>query len=80
MRQRLQEHDPNARHLVHRGERSLESVVERLILRVSNRQIPHNLEALAEIGVPQLVASRQGFESSLVDNGALPERRVAPGD
>lgn len=65
---------------MHRGERPLECVVQSLVVRVCDGQIPDNLEALAEIGVPQLVASGQGFESALVDNRALLEQGVAPRD
>ena len=36
-------------------------------------EVADELEALAEVGVPELVAAGEGLEGSLIDDGALPE-------
>lgn len=61
---------------MHSNKGSFESIVEGLILRVSNREISNQFEAFAKIGVPKLVTSGQGFEGTLIDNEAFAERSV----
>jgi len=80
VREGLQIHGPDPGHLVHRHESSLEGVVERGVSGVRDWEVANEVEALAEVGVPELVGSRQGLEGPLVDDGALMEWRVGSGD
>lgn len=57
----MEVHDPDPGHLVHGDESSLEGVVEGFVLGVSDGKVADELEALAEIGVPKLVASGEGL-------------------
>ncbi|WVZ66877.1 LOW QUALITY PROTEIN: hypothetical protein U9M48_016040, partial [Paspalum notatum var. saurae] len=58
--------DPDARHLVHRRQRPLEGVVERRVGRVVDGVRPRVVQALAEVGVPELVAPRQRLDRALM--------------
>lgn len=79
-REGLEVHDPNPGHLVHRHQGTLERVVQGLVLGVGDGEAPDDLEALAEVGVPELVAAGEGLEGALVDDEALLERGIGPGD
>ena len=57
--------DPDARHFVHEHQSALERVIDRLEGRVGDAFVLDAVSALPQIHVPQLVASRQSFESSL---------------
>lgn len=50
-----------------------------LLLGMSDGEVASELEAFPEIGVPQLVASGEGLEGSLVDCEALLGRRFGEG-
>lgn len=73
--ERREVEDPDARHLVHRRQRPLEGVVERRVGRVVDGVGARVVEALAEVGVPELVAPRERLDGALVDDGALGEGR-----
>lgn len=45
-----------------------------------DRKIADDIEALAEVSVPELVGSRESSESSLVEERALGEGSVGFGD
>lgn len=74
VRQGLEVHDPDPGHLVHRNQGALEGVVERLVLGVGDGQVADQLQPLAEVSVPELVAAGEGFDGSLVDDEALLKR------
>ncbi|BAT02889.1 Os07g0644400, partial [Oryza sativa Japonica Group] len=78
--QRGEVEHPDAGHLVHGGEGALEGVVEGGVGVVGDGVRARVVEALAEVGVPQLVAPRERLERALVDDGALGERRGGAGD
>lgn len=65
---------------MHRHEPTFESVVEGVVLWVSHGEVPDDLEPLAEVSVPELVASGEGLEGSLVDDEALFEGGLGFGD
>lgn len=76
----LEVHDPDAGHLVHGDEGALEGVVEGGEEGVGDGEGADEVEALAEVGVPELVAAGEGFEGALVDDEALLERGAGAGD
>jgi hypothetical protein len=57
--------DPDARHFVHEDQGALIRVVNRLEGRVGDAFGLDAIPSLPQIHVPQLVASRQSFESPL---------------
>jgi len=59
---------------VHGGQRPLEGVVEGGVGRVVDGVRARVVEAVAEVGVPELVAPGERLERALVDDGALGER------
>lgn len=65
---------------MHSHEASLEGVVEGVVVRVSDGEVTNDLEPLAEVSVPELVASGEGLEGSLVDDEAFLEGGVGFGD
>lgn len=65
---------------MHGDEGALEGVVELLVLAVGDGEGADELEALAEEGVPELVAAGEGLEGTLVDGEALRVGGVGAGD
>lgn len=60
---------------MHGNEGTLEGVVEGVELGVSDGEASNEVEALAEVSVPELVASWESLQGSLVDYEALLEGR-----
>lgn len=69
--QSLKIHNPDPGHFVHCDKGTLERVVQGVILRVSDGQVSNKVKSFTKVRVPNLVASGEGLESSLVDNEAF---------
>lgn len=65
---------------MHGDKGALEGVVEGVEGRVRDGTAADGVEALAEVGMPQFVAARQGLEGALIDHGASPEWCGGSGD
>ena len=76
----MEVHDPDSGHLVHGDEGALEGVVNGVVLRVRDGEVANEVEALAEVSVPELVGAREGLEGALVDDEALLEGRFGARD
>nr|GMC73905.1 pre-mrna-splicing factor ATP-dependent RNA helicase deah7 [Ipomoea batatas] len=61
-------------HLVHSYKSSLEGFVQGLVFRASDREVMDKLKALPKIGMLELVAARESFQSTLVNDSSLLER------
>lgn len=65
---------------MHSDECSFEGVVEGIVVGVSDGEVANEVEAFTEVSVPELVASGESFEGTLVDDETLLEGRFRSSD